>query len=282
MKIEKAKGIGFCYGVKRAIDILEKAAQERGMVETLGPVVHNERVLCRLGQLGVKVVGGLDELQGDTVTISSHGATPQMEKEMRARQLHIVNTTCPFVHRAQVAARRLAEAGFFVIIYGDANHTEVKGILGWAGGKGLATLDEKAVAALEPLPRRLGLLAQTTQVPAQFAEFAKKLIDHAFKRNSELRIIDTICHDIRLRQEAALELAGRVGLMFVVGSHTSANTNRLAELCSALTQTYLIETAAEIQPSWLQGKCHIGVAAGASTPEEAIDEVVAKLETLEC
>ena len=113
LRIEKAAGIGFCFGVKRAINILEKVARERGGVETLGAVVHNQPVLQKLAELGVRVAKSVDDIQGDTVAISSHGVSPQLEKEIRARHIDIINTTCPFVHRAQVAARRLAESGFF-------------------------------------------------------------------------------------------------------------------------------------------------------------------------
>ena len=280
MRIEKAAKTGFCFGVRRAINILENIAHERGGVETLGAVVHNQQVLQRLAEIGVSVARDIDDIKGDVVVTTSHGVSPQLEEEIRARHIDIISTTCPFVRRAQVAARRLAESGFFVVIYGDADHPEVKGILGWAKGKGTATLDEKFIAALGRLPRRLGILSQTTQIPAYFVEFAKKLIDSALTRDSEIRVIDTICHDIRERQAAALELAGRVDLMLVVGGRSSANTNRLAELCSTVTTAYLFETAEEIQPSWLQGQNSIGITAGASTAEQTVDEVLTKLKTM--
>ncbi len=280
LRIEKAAGIGFCFGVKRAINILEKVARERGGVETLGAVVHNQPVLQRLAEIGVRVAKSVDDIQGDTVAISSHGVSPQLEEEIRARHIDIINTTCPFVHRAQITARRLVESGFFTVIYGDANHPEVKGVLGWAKGKGVATLDERFIARFDNLPRRLGILSQTTQVPAHFTEFVKKLIDSALVKDSELRIIDTICHDIRQRQAAALKLAGEVDLMLVIGGHTSANTHHLVELCSLATKTYLVETAEEIQPAWLQGQCQVGITAGASTDEQTINEVSARLKAL--
>jgi 4-hydroxy-3-methylbut-2-enyl diphosphate reductase len=280
VKIEKTGEIGFCFGVKRAIDMLEKVVAERGGVETLGAVVHNQQVLQRLAGIGVRVAKSVDDIRGDTVAISSHGVTPEVEEQLKARHIGIVDTTCPFVNRLQNAARRLAGSGFFIVIYGSADHTEVKGVLGWAEGKGLATLDEKDIFKLSPLPRRLGVLSQTTQIPAHFVEFVKKLIDGSFGRDSEMRIIDTICHDIRKRQAQALELAGRVDLMLVIGGKGSANTNRLAEMCSAVTETHLIETAAEIDPAWFAGKRTIGVTSGASTAEAAIDEVLARLKTL--
>ena len=281
LKVEKAAGIGFCFGVKRAIDILEKVARERGGVETLGAVVHNRQVLQRLAGIGVRVAKDVDDIQGNIVAISSHGVSPQLEEELRTRHIDIVNTTCPFVHRAQVTARRLAESGFFVIVYGDGNHPEVTGILGWANDKGVATSDGEFIAHPgHRLPRRLGILSQTTQIPAHFTEFVKKFIDSALAKDSEIRIIDTICHDIRQRQAAALKIANRVDLMLVIGGRNSANTKHLVELCSPITQTYLIETAEEIQPSWLQGQSRIGITAGASTAEQTINEVLNRLETI--
>jgi 4-hydroxy-3-methylbut-2-enyl diphosphate reductase len=279
-KIEKASKTGFCFGVRRAINLLEKVARERGGMETLGAVVHNQQVLQRLAEIGVRVVNNIDDIKGDTVVTSSHGVSPDLEDRIQARHIEVISTTCPFVRRAQVAARRLAESGFLVIVYGNAQHPEVKGILGLAKGQGLATLDEKPITAFDPLPRRMGILSQTTQVPTYFAGFTKNIIDMALTKDSEIRIIDTICHDIRERQAVALELAHRADLMLVVGGRSSANTNRLAELCSHVTETYLIETAEEIQPSWIKGKQLIGITAGASTAEQSVDEVMKRLEEM--
>jgi len=279
MKVEKAEKIGFCFGVKRAIEILERVAREKGGIETLGAVVHNQQVLDRLSRIGVKVAKNLDEVKGSVLATSSHGISPQVEREIKASGLGIVSTTCPFVNRAQVAARRLAEAGFFVVVYGEADHPEVKGIMGWTKGNGIATLDETFVRKLKHIPRRIGILSQTTQIPAKFTEFVRSVMELGFTRDSEIRVIDTICHDIRERQAAAIKLAGKVDLMVVVGGHSSANTNRLAELCSKVTETHLVETAAEIKTSWLKGKRHIGITAGASTAEQDVDEVFARLKS---
>ena len=280
MKIEKASEIGLCFGVKRAISILGKVACERGGIETLGPVAHNQQVIRKLAEIGARVAKDIDDIKGDTVAISSHGISPQVEAEIRARNINIINATCPFVRRAQIAAHRLANSGFFVIIYGDADHTEVKGVLGWADGKGIATLDEKFIARFDRLPRRLGVLSQTTQISSHFNKFVKKLIDSALTKDSELHIIDTICHATRKRQALALKLAKKADVMFVIGSNTSANTNRLAELCASVTKTYLVETTEEIQPAWIQGQNYIGVTAGASTDEQTIDEVLVRLKAM--
>jgi 4-hydroxy-3-methylbut-2-en-1-yl diphosphate reductase len=281
-EIEKAARTGFCFGVKRAVNILEKVAQERGGVETLGDVVHNRQVLQKLAELGVCVVKDSADIKGDTIVTTSHGVSPDLEENLRLRNLNIVSTTCHDVQRAQKAAATLAEADFFVIVFGDANHPEVKGILGWAKGKSIATTDASVIATLNPLPRKLGILSQTTEVPAHFAEFVKKIIDLGLTKNSEIRIIDTFCHDLRERQVTALELAHRSDLMLVVGGRSSANTNRITELCAGVTETHLIETADDIKPEWLKGKKHIGVTSGASTAEETVEEVMARLKEMAC
>ncbi len=273
VEIEKAAGTGFCFGVKRAVSTLERIARERGGAETLGPIVHNQQVLDRLAGLGVRIASGLDDIRGDTVVLGAHGIGQQLEAEVRSRFAHVIDTTCPFVHRAQVAARRLAAAGFYVIVYGDANHPEVKGILGWTDGKGYATRNSDVLLE-QKLPRRIGILSQTTQIPAHFTDFAKKVVDQGLKKDAELRLIDTICHDIRERQQAAFDVARRSDLMLIVGSHTSANTNHLAGLCATVTDTHFVETAAEIDPAWLKGRHHIGVVGGASTAEWTIDEAM--------
>jgi len=261
-------------GVQRAIDMLEKAARENGNLETLGAVVHNERVMQKLNEIGVKVIHGLDEIESNVIAISSHGVSPSTEAELRDRKLKVIDTTCPFVRRAQTAARRLAEAGFWVVVYGEAEHEEVKGILGWAQGKGIATLDITPFRKSQQVPRHLGILSQTTQIPENFIKFVKEMIGVTFKKDSEIHIIDTICHDIRKRQICSLELARKVDLMLVVGGGSSANTKRLQELCSAVTETYQIDSAEGINRNWLRGKRHIGVTSGTSTAEETIDEVV--------
>ncbi len=278
--IEKALHTGFCFGVRRAIEKLEGIARERGGIETLGAVVHNQQVLERLRDIGVNVVSDVDSIHGKAVVTSSHGIPPVLEERIRERGIEPIQTTCPNVRRAQSAAAQLAERGFFVIVYGDAAHPEVRGILGWAGDNGLATTSEQALAGLDPMPKKIGILSQTTQVPSSFKEFVKSIIDLGLQKNSEINVIDTICHDLRDRQVAALDLARRADLMIVVGGRSSANTNRLAELCARATETHHIETAAEIQPGWLSGKKHIGVTSGASTADETVEEVMRRLEEL--
>ena len=173
----------------------------------------------------------------------------------------------------------LQKDGFSVIIFGEAAHPEVKGLLGWAGEKAVAALKSEELA-YHQMPQQLGIISQTTQGQLQFSDFTREIISSALPSIQELRIINTLCKETQKRQEAALELAHKSDLMIVVGGHNSANTKHLAEICLLQVETYLIETAAEIQDDWIKGKEHIGITAGASTPDEAIDEVISRLRTL--
>ena len=275
MQIEKAAEIGFCTGVRRAINMIERAATELGPLQTLGPIVHNQQVVDRLAEHGVTVAESLDQLKREILCISSHGVGPQVIQEAEARGIRIIDTTCPFVRRSQVAAKRLANSGFSVIVFGDENHREVQGVLGYAGEKGLATVKVPSFKKLSP---RVGILSQTTQSFSAFHNFVSSFVQTHLESIAELRVVNTICDATRKHQEAALELARRSDLMLVVGSRGSANTKRLAELCSALVETHHIETAQEIDPKWLSGKVErIGITAGASTPDEVIDEVISSL-----
>lgn len=279
MDIEKASEIGFCFGVKRALKILEETIGEYGTVETLGPVVHNQQVVDRFSQLGARAVDRPDQVAGSVAVIPSHGVSPDTLDELASRGLKVVDTTCPNVRRAQSAARDLSQAGVWVVIFGDPLHPEVKGILGWAGHKGMATLDSGSITHLDDLPARLGLLSQTTRNPAQYVAFVDSIASVVLSRIDELRIINTLCNITKRRQAAALELARKVSLMIVVGGRNSANTRCLAEMCSSTgTETHLVETAAEIERDWLKGQRAIGVTTGTSIPDSVIGEVMLKLD----
>ncbi len=282
MKVEKAKEMGFCVGVRLTLDQLRKALHQHSTLESLGEVVHNRRVVEDMARQGVKVVDSLEQARGKVVAITAHGVGPQIEQEIEARGLTKVDTTCPFVRQAHKAAKELARAGFTVLIFGDASHPEVKGVLGWAGEKGIAAQLEQVPHLWRKPPRRLGVLSQTTQNPEQYALFLKSLVDNCLGSIAELRIINTICPATRKRQAAALELAGKADLMIVIGDRSSANTRYLAKSCaSSGVETHLIDGAEEIDPAWLKGKRHLGITAGASTPDSTIEEVLLKLQSLD-
>ena len=276
MDIIKADEIGFCTGVRRAIKIIERAAKQLDGLQTLGPIVHNQQVVDKLAGSGVTVADSVDQVQGDNIAISSHGVSPQVLDEAKARGLTIVDTTCPFVRRAQNAVKKLSREGLFVIVFGDGSHPEVQGVLGYSKGNGLATIE---IPRFDRLPQRIGLLSQTTQSFPGFSKFVSSFIQHYLEDATEIRVINTICNATRRHQQAALELARQVDLMLVVGSMKSANTRRLAEICSPIVPTYHIETSKDIEPVWRSDKKihRVGITAGASTPDDTIEEVVNSL-----
>jgi 4-hydroxy-3-methylbut-2-enyl diphosphate reductase len=277
IRISKAEKLGLCFGVKRAVKLLKEAATKYGEVETLGPVAHNRLLVEVLADLGVKPISHLKQAQGKILAITTHGTSPALLSEIKARRIRIVDTTCPIVRKAQNAARELAEAGFDVVIFGDEEHSEVKGLLGWAGDKGIAALDVRQIVRTSKSSSRLGVISQTTQTQSAFIKFVRQLMRAVGPRIEEIRIINTLCKVVQGRQEAAAELARRSELMIVIGGSNSANTRHLVEICSPLVDTYSVETADEVKSSWLAGKNRIGITAGASTPDEAVEALIARL-----
>ena len=285
MEIEKAQELGLCFGIRRAVKLLKEAVNKNGEIETLGPIAHNQQLVRELAEAGIKMVDDLDQVQGKVLAIPTHGVSSEVLSEIEARKIRIIDTTCPIVHKAQNAAKELAEAGFYVLIFGEARHSEVKGLLGWANARGMATLDVKQIIIAEEAkqslsPYRVGVISQTTQSHSAFVEFITQLISIFAPKLKEVHIVNTLCRATQRRQEAAIKLAKRNELIIVVGGHNSANTRHLAEACSPIVETHLVERAAEIDSSWLAGKHCVGITAGASTPNEAIDEVIAKLKSL--
>lgn len=272
LEITTAEEAGFCFGVKRAIDMAMEAVQDESDIKvyTLGPIIHNPQVVEKLEELGIRSVEDLSEIDTGVIIIRSHGVEPKTIEEAENKGLTIIDATCPYVKKAQKNAQLLMEEGYQTLIYGDQNHPEVKGILGATDHKALIIEDKSDLDEID-LQSRVGIVAQTTKSPASF----KKLIGLLLGRVKELKIYNTICNTTQVRQSGAENLADDVEIMFVIGGFNSANTNRLAEICSNTgTPTYHIETANDIEWSWLENIKRIGITAGASTPDWLIKEVI--------
>jgi 4-hydroxy-3-methylbut-2-enyl diphosphate reductase len=224
-------------------------------------------------------VAYLDQARGKILAITTHGTSPAVLSEIKARHTRIIDTTCPIVRKAQNAAKELAEAGFHVIVFGDSEHSEVKGLLGWAGDKGVAALSTRQISGTAKSSSRLGIISQTTQTQSAFFNFLRKLMGVVGRRTEEIWIINTLCKVVQDQQEAAAKLARRSQLMIVIGGSNSANTAHLVEICSPLVETYSVETADEVRKSWLAGKSQIGITAGASTPDEVVDALIVRLKS---
>lgn len=277
MKVVMARHAGVCFGVERALKMADAAASAAQQpVASLGPLIHNPQAVDALTEKGVRVVKDVAEVDAGTLIIRTHGVPPDRMAEAEAKGLCVVDATCPYVKAAQRFAEKLAEAGLFVIIVGEADHPEVIGIRAHAGEGALVV---GSAADLPPvLPgKRVGVVVQTTQSLSVLQE----VVDALLPRASELRVHNTICSATAERQDAAAELAPTVDVVVVIGGRNSGNTKRLAEISAALNpRTHLVETAEDLDPAWFRGAGVVGVAAGASTPADQIAGVVSALEAL--
>ncbi len=277
MEVIRAREMGFCFGVQRAMDLITKeaSAADHGTY-LLGKLVHNRQAVDRLESVGAKLVTSLDEVPaGSTVVVSTHGMGPEVRQEAVSRGLRLVDATCPFVRHIHDVVAAMARDGFTIFVYGDTGHKEVVGILAWAAGKGVAI---QSAADVVTRAKKIGLVAQTTKNIDAYRRIVQDVVGEYIGKIAELRVADTICDATEQRQQAAVELAQQVEAIVVVGGADSANTKRLGELCrSAGTPAYVVEEAGEIDPAWLKGLTRIGVTAGASTPEWVIDQVVERL-----
>ena len=229
MQILRASEMGFCFGVRRAVEMMEDAVRERGAMVSLGSVVHNPQVVEKLRSEGLEVI--TDVVAGRRQAGRDHGPRrrPRRHRNLEASGVEIIDTTCPIVTRSQQWAKRLSEEGFAVVIFGDPNHKEVRGVQGWATGHVLVVASEDEVGPLpDGFPSRVGVLSQTTETEARFASFVKKLFEVNMDRISELRVLNTLCHATTAQQAATMHLAAQVSLMIVVGGRDSANTRHLA------------------------------------------------------
>lgn len=268
-RIEIASEAGACYGVERALRMVEDAAKTSTVpVHTLGPLIHNPRVVDDLAAKGVTVVASPEESSGDTLLLRTHGVTP--EEERRARELchDVLDATCPFVKKVHLAASRLYREGYQVVVVGEAGHPEVEATLPHAPGA-VVVGDASEVAKL-PVCKKIGVVVQTTQSRSNLEHVVSALLGRA----EEVRVVNTICDATSGHQGACAELAARADVMIVIGGRISANTKRLAEIAAELCpRTCHIEGADELDPSWLVGAGLIGITAGASTPASQIDAV---------
>ncbi|MCH7580910.1 MAG: 4-hydroxy-3-methylbut-2-enyl diphosphate reductase [Chloroflexi bacterium] len=282
MEILLAKEMGFCFGVRRAVDMMEEATEETSHMVSLGSVVHNPQVVAQLKERGLDVIASLEDVSSQPVAITAHGVSQAVVQELEDKGVSVLDTTCPIVTRSQQWAKRLTEEGFAVIVFGDPDHKETRGVLGWADGNAYAIPSIDDIPSLpSDMPTRIGVLSQTTETESHFADFVRALLEQRMDVISELRVINTLCNATTSQQAAARELAHQVDMMIVIGGRESANTHHLAEVTREEgTIAHQVESADDIQAAWLEGHERIGVTAGASTPDSAIDAVVARLREL--
>ena len=275
MKIIVAQNAGLCYGVKRALTLAKETRRKRdGRVVSLGDIIHNPQVISDLRDQGIDSVSDISQIRGGTVIIRSHGVSPDMTRALKRRKIDVVDATCPIVTRIQELVARLARAKQEIIIVGDPNHPEIRGLIGHSRGFGHIVENEEQ-AALLPVRKKRAVLAQSTQDMVLF----EKVVGALLRRTEELNAYNTICRSTQTRQRTTSELAAKVDVLFIVGGASSSNTRKLYEISRRiLRRTYFIENAGQIKPAMLRGASTIGISGGASTPPEAIEDAVRTIE----
>lgn len=278
MEVLLADEYGFCFGVERAVDMVEEAVERGETVRSLGPLIHNEQEMQRLGSFGVATITEPIQItRGETAVIRAHGVTPQVQQELEEKASKVVDATCPFVTRVQKLAARAAAEDRHVIIVGSPDHPEMIGVKGYAPDHAFIIKDETEIDTLPRLRNPL-VVSQTTIKSKTFFDTAEAI---KAKTDDEVQIINTICSATKDRQESARALAGMVDAFYIIGGRHSSNSVKLLGVCKeGCEKSFLIETEAEINAADLTNATRVGVTAGASTPEWLIKKVVSHLKAL--
>lgn len=275
MQIILAEHAGFCFGVERAIKLLDEFVKKGEKAYTLGPIVHNRQVVESYERQGIKAVD-LDDVEEGNLVIRTHGVPPDIINRAEQKGLNVVDATCPFVKRVHKLAKHLSDEGYFVVIIGDPNHPEVQGIKGWCSGE-VAVIENEEEAKKFYTDKKVGVVVQTTQSE----ENVNKIMDILKQRLDVAFFYNTRCNATQQRQQAAKKVAEMVDVMIVVGGKNSSNTKKLVQVCKdAGAEVYHVETADEIKEEWFSKAERVGITAGASTPDWIIKEVVARMEQI--
>ena len=274
MKVTLAKSAGFCFGVKRAVEMVYKEAETGKKVYTLGPIIHNEQVVQDLEQKGVRVIDTPEELskaEDATVIIRSHGISADVYHQLEDKKVRIVDATCPFVSKIHRIVEKKYQEGSCIVIVGNANHPEVEGINGWCNGAAtvIGSVSEAENYSQEPA-RKLCVVAQTTFNYKKF----KDIVDIFSKKSYDIDVMNTICNATEERQTEAAAIAGDSDAMIVIGGKHSSNTQKLYEICkNVCPDTHFIQTLYDLDLKQFQSFRSVGITAGASTPNTIIKEV---------
>ncbi len=276
MKIQLASSYGFCFGVKRAI----KIAEEHQGSKTYGPLIHNKDEINRLKEgFNIGLAEKLDDVTPeDSVVIRTHGIPKEELSQLRAQENQIIDATCPYVTTPQNIVAQMSEKGYSIVIFGDKDHPEIKGVVSYAKDVRNAFI-VKHENELENLPilSKVAVVAQTTRKPEDFLKIVNALV----LTHKEVRVFNTICNATFENQDAAAELAKDADIMVVIGGKHSSNTKQLHSICkSYCDDSYLIENERELEAEWFEGKELCGISAGASTPDWIVQNVIDKIESL--
>ncbi|MCL4428233.1 MAG: 4-hydroxy-3-methylbut-2-enyl diphosphate reductase [Deltaproteobacteria bacterium] len=285
MEIIVAPSAGFCFGVKRAVNMALDAAdkynpsEKLNTLNTLGPIIHNPQVVKSLEEKGVFPIEDIDCGCFDAILIRSHGIKAEVMEKLKLKGLKIIDATCPFVKKAQNYISEAASNGYFIIMVGDKNHPEVQSVISFAAKGRFLVINNIEDLRKVPVSEKLALISQTTQD----VNFYRLVIDEINKiAKEEVVVFETICDATMIKQEEARIIASNVDVMIVVGGYNSANTNKLQNICRKIQKdTYHIETETEVNPEWFINAKKVGITAGASTPDWIIDRVLKKIHEID-
>lgn len=279
MDVVIAKHSGFCFGVKRSVELAQKALEEgKKPLYSFGPIIHNPEVIRQLENQGIKVIANLDNIEEGTVIIRTHGLTPKQLTQIKEQGLEIVDTTCPYVKASQRICQHLIKQRIKPVIVGDSGHPEIQSLLGFSNNKAIVVNGRREVEPSKIKAKKIGLVAQTTLSKEIYKRIIKQFPQDKFK---EVKIFNTICNDASKRQTSVKEVAKFSDLVLIIGGKNSANTRRLYDISRSLgVETHYIESAQELKKSWVKGKKKIALAGGASTPDWAIEKVKKKIKSI--
>jgi len=272
MRINIAKSSGFCFGVKRALDIVKEIAKKEKNVAMLGDIVHNERVIKEITKLGIKKINKLSKNGNKVLIIRAHGEPKRIFDLAKKFNYKIIDATCPMVKEIHRIAKDMEEKGYFIIVIGDKNHDEVRGIIGQLNKKAMVIEDIKDIDInkIKKL-KKVAVVVQSTQE----LDKVLKIVEVLKRYIKELKFFNTICMPTRIKQKEIKEMPKKNDCMIIIGSKKSANTKRLYEISKKLNKkTYWVNSAGEIKELWFKNVNTIGITAGASTPDETIKEVI--------
>ncbi|GHT52268.1 4-hydroxy-3-methylbut-2-enyl diphosphate reductase [Endomicrobiia bacterium] len=272
LKIKIAKNSGFCFGVRRAIDLVEKATKEKPRVYTLGPIIHNPQEVERLEKQGIKILKDSKRIKEGSIILRTHGIPFELHRKLEANKtINIIDATCPFVKRAQNIVKQLSadvkSEDEKIILVGEKVHPEVVALVSYGNDKCVVIENSKEAGRFE-WSGGLNIVSQTTQTPKNFDSTVKVL-----KKRHKVKVYNTICKATLERQKSAKKLAGTVDLMIVIGGKNSGNTTRLAQICGTKTKTYHVETTDDLKEQWFKKIENVGLTAGASTPVWIIKDI---------
>ncbi len=282
MEIKKSRYSGYCFGVKRALNLTEKILQENRSknvkIYTLGSIIHNSGVTRGLAGKGLISIRDLGEIEPNSIfIIRSHGMSPRLIKKIKAKDAVIIDATCPFVKKAQARAENLSKNGYFVVIIGNKNHPEVIGIKDHVMNGEYTVVENEIDADNIKSMEKIGIVVQTTQTIDKLKLIKNKLLE----KTRKLLIYNTICSTTKKRQDSTRKLSKSVDIMIVVGGKNSANTTHLKEMSEKYNKlTYHIENYRELKPEWFKNKTKAGIIGGASTPERDIIGVIEEIEKI--